>query len=285
MDGKPYNGYSWAQRIKILRAFQRAGPRLAEQMAREPCGLCGDPARAPHEWHSEDYSEPFSFSQPQSYAMCKPCHGRLHKRFGRASEEWELFCRFVEAGGYGREFSNALPVATRRAFQTQLAEGQDVVFPPIRPRVVADDWWRRLTLDPASLEAPWAKPRPLRSRPERHEFDQAFARAELSPIERAILRFHASAPNRTATMRQIATSCLGVTDPRPTNLVYGKLARRTASHLAFQPDTREDGSPVWMSLFAEGWPSAGHDAERHEYRWVMVPAVAEIWRGDGSEVP
>lgn len=51
MIGASYNGYSGRQRDLILKAYHRgdAGPDFT--LASKPCGLCGDPDRAPNEWH------------------------------------------------------------------------------------------------------------------------------------------------------------------------------------------------------------------------------------------
>lgn len=67
MSGSLYNGYSWKQREAILRAYQagEAGPGFS--FGGRPCGLCGDPDRAPGEWHSEDYSPPYRFEPPATY--------------------------------------------------------------------------------------------------------------------------------------------------------------------------------------------------------------------------
>src|SRR5579872_7425593 len=113
MTGKSYNGYDSKQRGRITNPLKRALAESPALFAGRACELCGDPDRDPNEWHSEDYSRPYSFVPPQTYALCNPCHGRLHKRFNRPIEEWELFCRHVEAGGYGREFTAIYPPRRR----------------------------------------------------------------------------------------------------------------------------------------------------------------------------
>ncbi|RWN61240.1 hypothetical protein [Mesorhizobium sp.] len=66
---------------------------------------------------------------------------------------------------------------------------------------------------------------------------------------------------------------MGKDDPKTANLLYGKLAGRLTSLLQWEPDLRNDGSPIWMSLLAEGrWPSG------REYEWTMVPSAAEAVR-------
>lgn len=276
MSGASYNGYTWRQRDLILKAYHRgdAGPDFT--LPGKPCGLCGDPDRAQNEWHSEDYSQPFSFEPPQTYPICKPCHLRLHKRFNQPAEEWELFCRHLDAGGYGREFVPTYPVPQRRVLCEQIAEGEEVHVAPIRPRTIADAWWRGLTLDPESLDAPWARPRPLRARPDEDAYREALRLAALSETEWAMLRFHARAHRRTVTMRDVAREVLGKSNPSSANLAYGRLAKRIGEQLDWEPDLRDDGTPFWMSVIAEGWQPPSPKGTKREYELVMVPVMAEL---------
>lgn len=277
MTGGWYNGYSWKQRDAILRAIHRgeAGPDFLT--VRQPCGLCGDPDRPLTEWHSEDYSLPYSFSPPQTYPLCKACHGRLHKRFKQPAAEWELFCRHVDAGGYGREFTKLHTLSQRRAMIAEIEAGKHVEVRPIRKVTTRRPWWRELTLDPESLQAPWARPRPLRPRPSSSAYRDAFAEVAPSETELAILRFHAGAHRRTVTMRQIANEVLGSKQPSAANLAYGRLAKRLGQALDWEPDRRADGSPFWMSVVAEGWQPPSTKAEPREYELVMAPSLAEIF--------
>ena len=145
--GTSFNGYNWRQRSKIIAAFQCA-TGLREPFEGAPCAMCGDPDRASGEWHSEDYSEPFSFQPPESYPVCKACHGRIHKRFDAEPGEWELFCLHLDAGGYGSEFVKRLTINQRREYSRALASGSSVTLAEIRPRMPGARWWRSLTLDP-----------------------------------------------------------------------------------------------------------------------------------------
>ncbi|RWM04332.1 MAG: hypothetical protein EOR68_03760 [Mesorhizobium sp.] len=272
MSNAHYNGYSWQQRAKIMPAYRRLTGRNAP-FEGEPCAMCSDPDRPQGEWHSEDYSEPFSFQPPESYPLCKPCHARLHKRFNSVPGEWELFCLHLEAGGYGSEFVKLRSLPDRQALSERIAAGHKVELPVIRARQPGSYWWRSLTLDPESLVAPWARPRPLRPRPDEAAFRLAFEEAGLSDRDIAFLRVHADAPRRTVTMRLLAQEALSKDDPKTANLLYGKLAGRLTSLLQWEPDLRDDGSPIWMSLLAEGWWPPGR-----EYEWTMVPSVAEAVR-------
>lgn len=263
-----YNGYSGRQRDRIVTAFSTLTGKHAP-FEGEPCGMCGDPERTHQGWHSEDYSEPFRFERPASYPVCEPCHKKLHQRFTAAPGEWELFCLHLRAGGFGREFTKMKSVAERRNLSHEIAAGSQVAFPNIREREPGPYWWDDLTLDPESLLAPWARPRPLRLRPDETAFRRAFEEVGLSDREIALLRTHANAPRRTATMRTLAKEALGKDSYQSANSAYGGLAQRLTSLLEWEPDRRKDGSPFWVSLVAEGW-----NPPRREYELTMVPSAA-----------
>ncbi|MGN3973639.1 hypothetical protein [Tsuneonella sp. SYSU-LHT278] len=273
MSGALYNGYSWKQRDLILKAYRRgeAGPDFV--LEGKPCGLCGNPDRPAGEWHSEDYSQPFTFEPPQTYPLCKPCHLRLHKRFNQPAEEWELFCRHVEAGGYGSEFVSSYPLGKRRDLCAKIRVGEPFGVAPIRRRTVSSPWWRELTLDPESLDAAWARPRPLRERPDEQSYRSALEAASPSEQEWAILRYHANAHRRTVTMREIAREVLGSDQPQAANLAYGKLAKRIGKALNWQPDLGPNGTPFWMSVIAEGWRPPSRNGQRRDYELTMVPVL------------
>lgn len=271
MADSNYNGYSWKQRERILHAFKKAFPN--GHPTQGPCNLCGDPER-PTELHSEDYSEPYSFSPPESYWLCKACHLRLHKRFNEPKENWNLFLIHLRTGGYGCEFATRYPVSQRRSWQSDLAAGNEVRLPLVRERKLdVEPWWEKLTLDPESLIATWARPRPLRPRPDISAYRDAIEQIKLSEKELAILCCHANSQNRSATMRQLAKEALNSDSPGTANLAYGSMAHRLCEALPqWKPDTRKDGSPIWMSVVAEDWQPEGK-----EFEWVLVPQLHEIF--------
>lgn len=263
-----YNGYSPAQRNAILREYHRKKRKEGFQFAGGRCAICDDPECPADSWHSEDYSQPFSFVPPASYAVCHTCHNRLHKRFNQP-DEWRLFLEHLKCGGYGREFTKSYSLPHRRAWVETIRNGGRTELPRSRPRnLTGSEWWLGLTLDPQSLTAAWARPRPFRPRPDKEEFVRALAELRPTPLQTALLRFHAAQPRRTATMREIARGMLGSDRPTDANLAYGTLARRLCKLTRFKPDLREDGSEVWMSTVAEGW-----QPENGEFEWVMAPSL------------
>ena len=272
-----YNGYNGRQRNSTGKPLKAYLDTLDPTAPPHPCGLCGDPDRPRNQWHSEDYSLPATVTPPQTYPLCNACHGRIHKRFKAPAGEWELFCRHVDAGGYGREFTSLYSGTARKRMGEAIAAGQPVDMAFIRPRPAGPAWWRELTLDPLSLIAAWARPRPLRPRPDTDSFRAAISEIGLSATEEAILRFHAAAPKRSVTMRAVAQGALNVDKPSAANLAYGRLARRICQHLGWEPDHREDGSPIWMSMVAEGWNPPSTAQAPREYELVMVPTLAALF--------
>jgi hypothetical protein len=265
----PYNGYPERQRNRIMGPLKRMLAEDPMRGAGHPCAICGDPERPGGSWHSEDYSEPFILGPPATYPICNPCHGRLHKRFNQA-HEWHLFLLHVRRGGYGREFAKSYSLAQRKAWLATLKRGEIVDLPRIRPRALTGgEWWQQLTLDPESLVAPWARPRPLRPRPTIDSFRRALVEIRLGERQMAILRFHAARPRRSVTMRAIAQSILRSERPTDANREYGKVARQLCERTGFAPDLRKSGSEIWMSAIAEGW-----QPDEREFEWVMVPTLA-----------
>lgn len=273
MGNSPYNGYTWNQREKITRArakLEKAGDRgsLAYLENATACGICNDPGVV-ISWHSEDYSTPYKFSPPATFAICNRCHQRVHKRFSDPSE-WKLFLKHVEAGGFAREFTE-YPRKQRLEWRDTIAKETTVELPRRRRRrLTGSEWWANLTLDPESLVAAWARPRPLRPRPTSAEYLKAFDRVNVEPNEWALLQAHLAHPHRSATVRQLAASALNSGTPQEANLQYGSLARRLVETTGWEPERRKNGSSVWLSVIGDGWQPEGR-----EFEWVMAPSLAE----------
>ena len=271
----PYNGYSWKQRAAISAArhiIEASSDTsiLAYLNSGKPCELCSDPNPPPSSWHSEDYSLPYTWAPPATLIVCKACHSRLHKRF-KQPWDWRLYLIHLRAGGYGYEFTKLNTIKQRRARMDSLAAGENVELPIMRERhLTGQEWWQGITLDPESLEAAWARPRPYRARPNTEVYRAALNAAEPTEQEMALLKYHADQPRRCATMRQLASTALKTDRPGTANLLYGSLAHRLVEHLSWTPDTREDGSPIWMSVVAEGW-----QPKDREFEWVMIESLAK----------
>lgn len=268
-----YNGYSPKQRAANLRAYHghvRRGEYSAVSHVHRggPCDLCGDPQA--EQWHSEDYSEPFRFEPPASYKICRVCHlSWLHQRF-RKPVGWHAFLMHVREGGFGRNFSKRSP-RERTEWEARIRRGEvDLGGSSGRTEAQQARWWERLSTDPITLIAAWARPRPLREYPSESDYRAALARISPSDRELALLRAHAQAPHRSASMRTLAIAALGSTSHASANNTYGALAHRISESVGFAVDRRpEDQSPVWTSAVAEGWqPTSG------DYEWVMVSTLA-----------
>jgi len=137
---------------------------------------------------------PFRFEPPATWPICKSSHGRLHKRFNRPAAEWELFCRHVETGGYGREFAATYPSALRARECAAIEAGENVEISYCRSAPTGVAWIRGLTLDTESPDAPSARPRPWRARSDADQYRRALKLAVLSDLETNILRHHALSP-------------------------------------------------------------------------------------------
>lgn len=238
--GISYNGYSWKQREEILHAKNRLGssaPQLAYMYSKGPCEVCADPGEPEHphtQRHSEDYSRPYLFSPPATFIVCNVCHSRLHKRFPDENDEpsdWQVFLVHLRSGGYGREFS-AYPLKMRHAWQAKIETGESITLQSKHPRALTGhEWWQTLSLDPESMEAPWARPRPWLERPTTEAYQAALEQVQPNSEEWALLKAHANAPRRCATMRDLSTNILTSQSPSAANSKYGKLAHRLANAL------------------------------------------------------
>lgn len=125
--------------------------------------MCGD-ADSPVEPHSEDYSEPYVWERPAEYALCRTCHGRLHKRFG-SRHGWEAFKMHLRRGGYGSDLKEPRVAREILNLAKSLGRERDGPEPSLSPLPTGRQtpspqaWWEALSSDPESLTASWARPR------------------------------------------------------------------------------------------------------------------------------
>ena len=159
---EPYNGYKGADRQRKYDEYKRLRAEGKSVPALPPCQLCGDNDKnLLIEPHSEDYSKPYIWTPPAEYMVCKRCHGWIHKRFNKP-DDWLDFKSHVKRGGYAWEFTNKEGATERKAAAEARKKGLTYKWEPIKGRAIRSGelWWERLTMDPASLTAQWARPRP-----------------------------------------------------------------------------------------------------------------------------
>ena len=137
-----YNGFTGRQRDRKLRALHRPHAEGTYPGTGRPCDLCGDPdaVTAPH---SEDYSEPFKWEPPHTFALCNRCHLHIHKRFNRP-ESWAEFVEHVKRGGYAREFPDVMK--ERKAYRKTMAQGESYHWKLIPGRKSRSGWWEKLNI-------------------------------------------------------------------------------------------------------------------------------------------
>ena len=150
-----YNGYSPAERLSKLDEQHRLFGNGRLPPWSPPCQMCSDPTAnvAPHD---EDYSRPYRWTPPATYALCAICHRQLHLRFARPLA-WAAYKAHLRRGGYGSDLPNRAVDRELTALITALRAGRPFGLEPMRKSQPAGMWWDRLTLDPASLTASWAR--------------------------------------------------------------------------------------------------------------------------------
>lgn len=155
-----YNGFSWKEREAKFKVLKRKIASGEMPLASGCCAICGDP-EAPLEYHDEDYGQPYLWTEPAVFVLCRNCHrDKLHKRFNRPAA-WKAFLAHVRRGGYARDLKDA---AIRRDVERcRLAIEQHMPYylSPLRQyaRVAGEEWFAKLRMDTASLTDPGARPR------------------------------------------------------------------------------------------------------------------------------
>jgi hypothetical protein len=164
--GNPYNGYSWNERMAKFKEMQRriANGKLAAPSG--PCRLCNDPGEAGSavfEYHDEDYSHEYSWSEPAAFVLCRDCHiYRVHQR-SRHVKSWLAFLEHVRRGGYAREMRNPEVKAELAAFRAAVDRGHPVPQLTVRrtyPCMPGREWFAELSVESRNEADPLLRPRP-----------------------------------------------------------------------------------------------------------------------------
>jgi hypothetical protein len=156
-----YNGYCLKERQKKLKVFKRLLAAGEVPPASGPCALCGDPD-IPVEYHDEDYSEPYIWTEPAAYALCVHYHRhKLHRRFWQ-NAVWTAFVAHVRRGGYARDWMDPEVKREITDYTAALTRGETARLRQLRAytRIAGEEWFARLTMDARSLTDPAVRPRP-----------------------------------------------------------------------------------------------------------------------------
>jgi len=158
--GNPYNGYSWKERDEKFKEMQRriAAGRL--NVPTGPCAICWE-KEGKFEYHDEDYSQPYSWSEPAAYQLCRQCHiHRLHQRFARP-ESWQAFIAHVRRGGTARDLTDPTIQKEFEAYLRAVRTGAHFELRQLRPYLgkPGGEWFALLRLDRESLTDPNARQR------------------------------------------------------------------------------------------------------------------------------
>lgn len=268
MAGRSYNGYPWWWRVKILEALDREREQ-GRTYLRDQCDICGDRAAV---LHSEDYSLPYTFSPPQTYSLCRPCHRRIHRRFNEPPEVWGLWQEHLKAGGYGAEFAEMYPAKSWERLVQLIALGKFALPSMIRKRQVeGNEWWLHLSLDPLTQFAAWARPRPLRERPTVQQYSDAISAIGLSPVESSLLLLHAQTGHGSIGMAELSQKAFASFGRVSAARVYRDLGKRLCEEMDWEPSTFRNGYPNWLTVLAECWKP-----EAMELEWVLLPGIRGV---------
>lgn len=91
----------------------------------------------------------------------------------------------------------------------------------------------------------------------------------ITDSNREMLKAHYQADEYTLTATELATAA-GYDNYSLANLQYGTLGKLLGAHLPIEPEQKEDGTPIWTTILAEGDPE---QLEGEHYRWIMRPEL------------
>ena len=147
-----YNGYDGAERAAKFKELKRRIAQGVQPLAAGPCDLCGDPD-VPVEYHDEDYSQPYLWSRPAIYCLCRTCHRqKLHGRFSKPNQ-WLVFLAHVRRGGYARDLKDRAVRKELARYRAAVEQGKALNLQQLRPyrEMPGTEWFSALPLEPASL--------------------------------------------------------------------------------------------------------------------------------------
>lgn len=145
--GNSYNGYSPEERDKKFKTLQQLIRKGILPLATGPCALCNDPD-SPVEYHSEDYSEPFLWTPPAMYCLCRNCHrDKLHKRYWR-QDAWHAFIAHIRRGGYAKDLKDTTIKREVNSYRLALVNCSTFTLRQLRPynQVIGEEWFVELAL-------------------------------------------------------------------------------------------------------------------------------------------
>jgi hypothetical protein len=164
--GNCYNGYSWPERMAKFKEMERRLEARTLAKPSGPCRLCGDPGGSDtsviFEYHDEDYSVEYRWTEPAAYVLCRDCHiYRLHQRFARP-QAWLAFLAHVRRGGYARETKDSSVREELTRYRKAQKNGKTLPLRELRPyqQTVGQEWFARLQMDAVVMTDRAARPRP-----------------------------------------------------------------------------------------------------------------------------
>lgn len=150
--GNSYNGFSPEERNKKFKVLQHLIRMDLLPLAKGPCDLCGDP-ESPVEYHSEDYGEPYLWTPPAMYCLCRHCHrDKLHKRFWR-QDAWHAFIAHIRRGGYAKDLKDAIIKSEVDMYRFASIKSEEFRLVQLRPykQIIGHEWFIHLNMNPRSL--------------------------------------------------------------------------------------------------------------------------------------
>ena len=160
-----YNGYSGKERMEKFVEMKRRIDCNELSKPSGPCALCDEPSGL-FEYHDEDYSQPYDWTNPAAYVLCHHCHiQKIHARF-RSPHRWLAFIELVSQGVHSSDlYGKQADAKNREKFETRCSQIKRDLFAEVSrwhedANVPGQEWFYYLSLDPTSRENRTFRPRP-----------------------------------------------------------------------------------------------------------------------------